>query len=350
VRHAINLLKIPTAFELHMPFRILSLSGGGFLGLYTIAVLGELEAVAGRPLARCFDLIAGTSVGGIIALALANEISVAKIQQAFEKNGSKIFSNRPAPTTRVGEFVDFVFRSFLSSKYKSGPLRTTIEEILGADTLMGDLAHPIVVPAINLTTGYPQIFKTPHHVEFQLDHRRKVVDVALATSAAPTYFPVASIDDALYADGGLFANSPDLIAVHEAEHFFRIGIADIHVLSVGTTTTQYSFSHAGRRNLGVWGWGRRLAQTIISAQQMDVHYLMQHRLASRYVRIDAVQSKEQEKSLGLDVATKAAQSTIRGLAEGSVKRVINDAELTDALRHTAADHKFFYGSRAASGV
>ena len=74
-----------------MTFQILSLSGGGYMGLYTIAVLSELEDQIGRPLAGCFDLIAGTSVGGIIALGLAAEHPASNINDAFEEMGKAVF-------------------------------------------------------------------------------------------------------------------------------------------------------------------------------------------------------------------------------------------------------------------
>jgi patatin-like phospholipase/acyl hydrolase len=80
-------------------FNILSLSGGGFLGLYTVSVLAGLEEVVGGPIARHFDLLAGTSVGGIIALGLAAEIPAHTIKEAFEQNGTAIFSGRPAPSS-----------------------------------------------------------------------------------------------------------------------------------------------------------------------------------------------------------------------------------------------------------
>src|SRR5580704_17102784 len=88
------------------PFHILSLSGGGYFGLYTISVLAGMEEAAGRPLARNFELLAGTSVGGIIALGLAAEDPAAKIKSAFERNGTAIFSQRPAPTTWWGTVRD----------------------------------------------------------------------------------------------------------------------------------------------------------------------------------------------------------------------------------------------------
>jgi uncharacterized protein len=323
-----------------MPFQILSLNGGGYLGLYTITVLSELERRVKRPIVSCFDLLVGTSIGGIIALGLAADKSTCQIKAAFEQNGASIFSSRRAPRTRFGEVVDF-FRSFGSAKYRSEPLRRTIIQILGEDTLIGDLKHPVVVPAVNLTRGKPQMFKTDHHPDFQTDHLRKVVDVALAASAAPTYFPVATIGDEMFVDGGLFANSPDLVALHEAEYFFHTKLEDIFILSIGTTTSRFSFSHARGLDLGTLGWARSFAQVLLSAQQLDVDYILRHKLGERYLRVDAEQSKEQERDLGLDVATEAAQRTIRGLAQATVQDVLNNSMLNQILSRKA-DAPVFY--------
>ena len=184
------------------PFHILSVSGGGFFGLYSVSVLTAFEKEAGRPLARNFDLLAGTSVGGIIALGLAAEVPAAEIKSAFERNGTTIFSGRPAPTTWWGTARDLT-RFVAKPKYQADALRSTIADLVGSETRIGDLKHPVMVPAVNLTKGRPQVFKTPHHAAFRTDLHLKVMDVALATSAAPTYFPVAEVGDALYADGGL---------------------------------------------------------------------------------------------------------------------------------------------------
>jgi patatin-like phospholipase/acyl hydrolase len=318
------------------PFHILSLSGGGYFGLYTISVLAGIEEAAGRPLARNFELLAGTSVGGIIALGLAAEVPAAKIKSAFERNGTAIFSERPAPTT-WWETVRDLARYVRKPKYQPDALRRTIIDLVGEETRIGDLKHPVIVPAVNLTKGRPQVFKTPHHIDFRTDLHLKVVDVALATSAAPTYFPVAEVGDALYADGGLYANSPDLLALHEAEHFFERPMPAIHLLSIGTTTSQFSFAHAQGRQLGSFGWWReqRLVNVIIASQQHSVDFMMGHRLADRYLRLDADQSKEQERHLALDVATEDAQRTIRGLAAATVQSHINDARLKTFLSHTA---------------
>ena len=202
-------------------FQILSLSGGGFLGLYSIAVLANIERHTGTRIANHFDLLAGTSIGGILALALAAEVPAEEIQNAFDDNGQRIFGTSPQPKSGLFAFIDVTSRLW-RSKYDAAARRDTIEGILDADMRIGDLKHPVIVPAVNLTQGAPQLFKTPHHENFKLDHKLRVVDVALATSAAPTYFPLATIGDSIYTDGGLYANSPDLLALHEAIHFFEV--------------------------------------------------------------------------------------------------------------------------------
>ncbi len=80
-----------------MTFQVLALSGGGFLGLYSVAVLAEIERLQGCSVASSFELLAGTSVGGIVALGLAADTPASEIQAAFERHGQQIFSNRPPP-------------------------------------------------------------------------------------------------------------------------------------------------------------------------------------------------------------------------------------------------------------
>ena len=234
-------------------------------------------------------------------------------------------------------------RSFFKPKYQAEALRETIE-LVGEHTRIGDLQHRLLIPTVNLTKGRPQIFKTSHHPNFRIDLHCRVVDVALATAAAPTYFPLAEIGDALYADGGLYANSPDLLALHEAEHFLSNSINDIHLLSIGTTTAQFSFAHAHGSQLGVFGWARdaRLVSVILASQQHSVAYMMRHRLGDRYLQLDADQSKEQVRHLALDVATTAAQKTIRGLAAATLQTSVNEHRLQNFLLHRAIEPKFYH--------
>lgn len=325
-------------------FQILSLSGGGFLGLYAIALLAHLERQTGTRIATHFDLMAGTSIGGIVALALAAEIPAEKIQSCFEQHGQEIFGTASAPESKLSMMWDFC-RRFRRSKYTAEPLRSAIEAIVGSDIMLGNLLHPVIIPTVNLTKGSTQLFKTPHHEDFKLDWTLKVADVAMATAAAPTYFPLAAVGNSLYVDGGLFANSPDLLAVHEATHFFGCPVSDIRVLSVGTTTARFSFAHPNTRRFGVFQWflGARLINVIIAAQQQSADFMLKHTLGDRYLRLDAQQSKEQERILGIDVASNRAQLTIKSLADGTFQNAVNDPLLQEILKYQAPPTHFFYG-------
>lgn len=326
-----------------MSFQILSLSGGGYLGLYTVSLLTEMEEQFGGPLASHFDLLAGTSVGGIIALGLAAEVPAARIKAAFERNGSMIFSDRNPPTSAVGAMVE-VFRSMRRPKYAEHGLRSTIAEIIGGKTRLGDLKHPCLIPTVCLTKGGPQIFKTDHHVDFRRDHKLLAVDVALATSAAPTYFPIAEIGDQLYADGGLYANAPDLLALHEAEHFFEAQVDEIRMLSVGTTTSRFSFAHTSGRQFGMlkWASNQRLVRAMISSQQQVAEFMVTHRLGPRYLRLDLAQSPEQERSLALDTASDDAQRTIRAMAAVTSQASANNTSLSEMMSYNAPQPRFYH--------
>lgn len=324
-------------------FQILSLSGGGYFGLYQAVILSELEEEIGKPIAQCFDLIAGTSIGGIIALALALEIPAAQIRDTFINHGQSIFSNRQLPKN-LGVFLDLT-RFLFKAKYQQKGLIRALNQLIDPSFMIGDLKHPVVIPTINVTRGEPQILKTPHHKNFQQDYKKKVCEVALATSAAPTIFPLAKIGDELFTDGGLCANMPDLVALHEAEHFFGIPTNHISILSIGTTTSNFSFSHSIGQNLGAVDWllNNRLLSVILSSQQKMTKFMMSHKLGDRYIYIDSTPSKEQQSDLGLDVATESAQSTIKGLATGEFRNTINKPGLRKMLEHTAKKPHFYYG-------
>ena len=99
----------------HDEFRILALSGGGYLGLYTAVVLARLEQQLGEPLGRRFDLVAGTSVGGLLALALAFEVPMAAIVELFHARGEEVFSARRLPSGTMTRLIDLT-RSVMGPK------------------------------------------------------------------------------------------------------------------------------------------------------------------------------------------------------------------------------------------
>lgn len=304
-------------------FNILALTGGGYRGLYTAHVLARFEEFAGRPLGQCFDLIAGTSIGGILALALAFEIPMVQVVKEFSQRGSTIFRKRGP------------LAGWTHAKYSQVGLRQAIEAIFPADASLSMAQHAVIVPALNLTHGEPQIFKTRHNETYHRDYRYRVVEIALATSAAPVYFPITELDHQLFADGGLFANAPDLAALHEAEKFLNIDAAAVRMLSIGTTTSKYAIGHNRDKDFGAIQWmrGARLLDVMLSAQRQMSIQIVRHRLADRYVEIDNVPADEIWATVGLDRGDDVAHATLRGLASRDASRKLATAQLRDMLVH-----------------
>ncbi len=294
------------------PLRVLSLAGGGFLGLYTAVVLEALEARGGEPLARRFDLLAGTSIGGLLALALAYEIPMARLVRLFTEHGSAVFSSRALPSGALSRLLD-LSRSVLGPKYSGKALREALQAEIG-DKRLADALHPLVVPAVDVGLCQTKVFKTPHSPASQGDGRLRAVDVAMAACAAPAYFPSVRIGRHIYADGGLFAVAPDQVALHELEHFMGVDSARVSMLSIGTATAHYRPAEGVRDDTGAVGWlsDGRLVLTLIAVQQQHVQAMMEDRLGNRYLRLDA--DWPPDASLGIDIATSQAVDTLSALA------------------------------------
>lgn len=298
-------------------FRVLALSGGGFLGLYTAQVLALLEEEAGQPLGRCFDLLAGTSIGGLLALGLAFEVPMQRMVDLFVRRGTEVFSDRRLPGGTVSRLMDLT-RSVMGPKYSGVALRQALEEELG-DACLKDARHPTVVTAVDVHTCGTKVFKTPHAAASKGDGPLRASDVALASCAAPAYFPSVSVGGRLYADGGLVAVAPDQVALHEAEHFMGVDLAAVSMLSVGTATAHYRPRDGVDEDAGAVGWlsDGRLILTLISAQQQHVQAMVEDRLGPRYLRLDA--DWPPNAGLGIDVATPEAADTLRELARRTIK-------------------------------
>jgi uncharacterized protein len=294
-------------------FRILSLAGGGYLGLYTAEVLAAMEDAVGEPLARRFDLVAGTSVGGILAVALAFEIPMRDLCTLFREHGAEIFSNRALPTSSVGRLLD-LSRAVMGPKYGGAALRKALETRLGGRTL-AEAEHAMVVPAVNVTRSTTKVFKTPHADASAGDEQVSAAEVAMAASAAPAYFPAVRLGNELYADGGLFAVAPDQVALHEATHFMGARAERVRMLSLGTATRGYQPAEGVAADDGAVGWlsDGRLILTIVAVQQQHVVAMMEDRLGDRYLRLDA--DWPADAGLGIDVATAKAAQRLADLAQ-----------------------------------
>jgi len=227
-------------------FRVLSLSGGGIRGVYTASFLAKLEELTGKRVADHFDLIVGTSTGGLIALAMGLEQSPASIRDFYLTSGSLIFPQ----ASRVKRL--FRGEQFIYPKYATVGLRDAVQKRLGSEPTLGKSVKPLVVNTFNAAKGAPQCFKTRHHARYLNDWRMPAWEVGMATAAAPVFFRAFQSDTGSdFIDGGVWANCPVLVGVIEAISAFGKAGTDVDVLTVGTTRTPFSVAHDARTG-GAW--------------------------------------------------------------------------------------------------
>jgi len=286
-------------------FKILSLDGGGIRGAFTASLLAKIQESLDRPLASYFDLIVGTSTGGLIAVALGMGLSADEIKALYENEGASIFTRRPvAPLGWKRRAIDaFLWRMapkfdaewLFASKYTSDRLITSLTATLGERTLEQSQCR-LAIPAVDLVAGKVIVFKTPHRPRFVRDRRFKAVDIIAATTAAPSYFPTATIEPgSAYCDGGIWANNPALVGYVEAikiqkecrrqELDLCFSPNDIHLLSIGTGRAAY-FMEPQAAAPGLLWWGSRLLNVSGEAQSEGIHWQMKYLLDDRYMRID----------------------------------------------------------------
>ena len=299
-------------------FRILCISGGGYRGLFSALVLAGLEE-SGKPFSECFDLIAGTSIGGIIACALAKKIPAKDIAALIEEHGSTIF-----PKNKFGSF-----RRVLRSKYEKKPLADVIVKIVGkefAKRSLSDIDVPLLIPTISQTGVRAKLFRSKGFAGKECSDAT-ILDCALATSAAPTYFPPHFIAHENLIDGGLVANAPDLVAITEVLRARKATLEDIHILSIGTAGSTDEDKPFDLGSPGIFSWmvTRRLFDlTLIAQERLSVDQSTAL-LKDRYIRIDADPSATQSKEIGLDIVTPGSTETLHFLAKTALEKFKNES-------------------------
>ena len=215
--------------------KILTIDGGGIKGVFPASFLASIEENIGRPLWEFFDLIAGTSTGGIIALGLGLGIPAKDIKKFYLEQGPYIFST---PNRR------FIKRLW-SSKYSPGELKNALKKTFG-DKLLGESNTRLVIPAVSAYTNRVYVYKTRHHPRFENDYKVPMVDVAMATSAAPTYFPPHLCNNGqLLVDGGIWANNPLGMAAVESTMVLNWPRDQIFAVSIGCTSTPVEPDYPG---------------------------------------------------------------------------------------------------------
>jgi len=255
-------------------FKVLSIDGGGIKGLYAARLLEHFEERFNCHIADYFDLVCGTSTGGLIALGLSLDIPVSLISNLYYRRGKHIFPQR---NSLLGALKQLLLRS----KYDNQELKTALQEIFGARTL-AESRCLLCIPTFSLTDGRPFIFKYDH-AEGNLcrDGQTKYVDIALATSAAPAYLPIVTIDNydrKQFIDGGVYANNPTLIGVVEALRYF-VGIGKrfqkLMVMSIGSLEPNPGRRFVSKHNRSVIDWNKDLISTFFEGQACLTSYFVE---------------------------------------------------------------------------
>ena len=223
-------------------FQVLSLDGGGYRGVFSAAVLAQLEEDLGLSISDHFDLVAGTSTGGVIALGLGAGLTPLEMVEFYTEQGPKIFGGH---RRRWAKHV-------LRAKYPQGPLREALKQVF-ENRLFGSSRHRLVIPAYDIRNDKTLLFRTDHCDHLNRDWKEKMVDVALATTAAPTYLPVHQLSGRRLADGGVWANNPVVVALVEAVTFLGVELSDLRILSLGTTFEVKERPSKLDRG-GLWQW------------------------------------------------------------------------------------------------
>lgn len=333
--------------------KILSLNGGGVRGLFTISLLAEIERIIETSygsnnvkIGDYFDLITGTSIGGILALGLASGKSARELESTFKEKAPKIF-----PRTR------FRFKKFLTlfwPIYKSEPLYNAITSMIDENMTFNDLNRRVMITSVNLSTGKPQFFKTPHNPNFTRDGVLKLIDAAMATSAAPTYFKPHFCADrnSYFADGGLVSNNPSFVGLREvfndmSSDFPDAKIENIKILNVGTLSENFCISPKVLKNkchkgyFGLWGMGERLVLSTMTANQhlqrfMLIREFKAFGIENNFIELDDTIPNEAASDITLDNSTLSSLDNLVSRGQQlATERFTQQESLRSFFKHPA---------------
>jgi len=268
--------------------KVLSIDGGGIRGIIPAVILDALQQRLGREPYQTFDLIAGTSTGGIITVGIGTACNNGKPYSAkqlidlYVQNGTSIF--------RKNIFTPE--RELLLPKYSPAGLEAVLLKFFG-DTEFDSAFTPLLVSSYDLQGQLPFFFKS-HKIYLSNDYNWPVRDIARATSAAPTYFPPlhlarpnqdeTGVLDYALVDGGVFVNNPSMAAYVEARKLYPQA-GKIVVVSVGTGDHQDKITYADAKDWGFVGWAKRIVPVLMDSVSEAVDYELQYLPECTYYRL-----------------------------------------------------------------
>jgi patatin-like phospholipase/acyl hydrolase len=272
-------------------FKILSLDGGGARGYLTALILANVELYLNKatrtekPLGQRFDFLVGTSTGGIIALGLATGRTAQDIAGFYEKLVPEVF----APSEQR-------YWTWSNPKYQSEKLRNALKAFFG-DSTLENVQTDICITGVALRTGKPRFYKSLYQAVNIGRQKEKLVDIALGTSAAPTYFKAHNLaySDGII-DGGICANNPSVVAIVDSIRFERPSISnnvkpnalsDLVMISVGTgEQPSMPYDAKDLAEAGLVQWAQHISDVMFESQSAVADTQARFLLPGSYLRIN----------------------------------------------------------------
>lgn len=285
--------------------KILSIDGGGIRGIIPALLLAAIEGRTGEDISHLFDLIAGTSTGGILALGLCTPdaagspaYSAARLVEFYESRGREIFARSFwRGVSAAGGLSD--------ERYPEGPLEGILSEYFGETTLEAALTD-VLISSYDLESRQPFFFKSWRKETKAVPMRW----AARATSAAPTYFEPLQLQVGeqlvTLVDGGVYLNNPAVSAYAEARRRFP-DERDFLVVSMGTGQLTRPIHYAEAKDWGLVQWAVPLLNVVFDGVSAAVDYQLRQILGPMFYRFQT------ELDLALDDMDNASRSNIEAL-------------------------------------
>jgi patatin-like phospholipase/acyl hydrolase len=311
------------------PFRILSIDGGGICGVLPASILAEIEGrfLGGASVASHFDLITGTSTGGLIALGLGAGMTASRLSDFYIERGGTIFPSAQGVSAPVKRLLRRAKR-MVTTVYDDKVLEDELLRVFG-QRLFGESRARLCIPSFEGRHGEPWIYKTPHHPDYKKDRVERLATVGRATSAAPTYFRPLDAFGYRMVDGGLWANNPVMIGLVDALACFDIDRRKVQILSLGCGESSFRVSDSQSTG-GEIQWKNAIggAMRAQSLNALGQAFLLIGK--DQVIRLDAPESPN---PIAMDDTRRAIEelpNMARSLVESGGHR-INEMFLADAV-------------------
>ncbi len=309
-------------------FKILSIDGGGIRGIIPAMILTEIEKRTGKQIAEMFDLVAGTSTGGILALGLNKPgsdnkpaFTAEELVKLYDEEGPSIFSRSVWHRIRaIGNAVE--------EKYPSESIEGVLEQYFG-DAVLSQSIADVLVTSYEIEQRRPFFFKSHKAKKNPEEFDYLMRDAARATSAAPTYFEpnrisiTGPLERLALIDGGVYANNPAACALVEAISKFGKRPEDVYMLSLGTGELTRPIRYEDAKGWGLIQWAQPLLNVVFDGVSDTVDYqvnLILNQATAEKKRYHRLQLKLDQGNDDMDDASKTNLWALKLLATDLIEK------------------------------